>query len=90
MRLRWLKNENNSKRVFVIPRVTHTHLPIREAELAYCACVRAARTKKMKTRERGRDGTKMHVAAMKGKPNAQEQKMNPTSLSEPGRPETWI
>ena len=35
-------------------------------------------------------GTKMCVAATKEKPDAQGQPTNPTSLSRPGRPKTWV
>ena len=49
-----------------------------------------SKDKRMKTREGGRDGTKVRVAAMKGEPSAQAQPKNQTSLSEPGRPETRV
>ena len=54
-----------------------------------CMCARSM-DKKMKTGERGRDGAKVYVVATKGKPNAQGEMVNRTSLSEPERPETWV
>ena len=76
----------------MIPRVTHTRLPEGRRQTKVRANVHVCAHKRQKNEDMtaGRDGTNVCVVEMKREPSAQGHPMKPTSLSRPGRPETYV
>ena len=71
---------------------TQTCLPEGRRKLSSRRVCAGARNQGQKDEDvkRGQDRTKVYVVAMKREADAQGQAVSQTSLSEPGRPETYI